>query len=199
MARSEKPLKKLLAKRLDNPHVPGGSLHGDLIGRYKIKLNKQGVRLVYRVEDDALIVMVMAVDRREESLVYRSALARLVETVKTLTNAAKTALAREAPGAARKPALQSREEVVAKYCRPGGLILPSTPGFILSSAETGAVAVRSASGQESSRAAVGRERWCAALTQVPALSLFEFLAHDAAHLTGRDRLFGAVASAPVPR
>jgi mRNA interferase RelE/StbE len=53
--------------------------------------------LVYRVEDNALIVMVMAVDRREESLVYRSALARLVETVKTLTNAAKTALAREAP------------------------------------------------------------------------------------------------------
>jgi|SRR5579883_718101 len=58
----KKPLKKLLAKRLDNPHVPGGALHNDLIGCYKIKLNKQGVRLVYRVEDDALIVMVMAVD-----------------------------------------------------------------------------------------------------------------------------------------
>lgn len=93
----KKPLKKLLAKRLDNPHVPGGALHGDLIGCYKIKLNKQGVRLVYRVEDDALIVMVMAVDRREESLVYRSALARIVETVKALANAAKTTLAREAP------------------------------------------------------------------------------------------------------
>lgn len=93
----KKPLKKLLAKRLDNPHVPGGALDNDLIGCYKIKLNKQGVRLVYRVEDDALIVMVMAVDRREDSLVYRSALARLVETVKTLANAAKTALTRDAP------------------------------------------------------------------------------------------------------
>lgn len=93
----KKPLKKLLAKRLDSPHVPGGALHNDLIGCYKIKLNKQGVRLVYRVEDDALIVMVMAVDRREDSLVYRSALARLVETVKTLTHAAKTTLARDAP------------------------------------------------------------------------------------------------------
>ncbi len=92
-----KPLKKLLAKRLDNPHVPGGALHNDLIGCYKIKLNRQGVRLVYRVEDDALIVMVMAVDRREDSLVYRSALDRMVETVKTLANAAKTALARDAP------------------------------------------------------------------------------------------------------
>ena len=91
------PLKKLLARRLDSPHVPGGALHNDLIGCYKIKLNKQGVRLVYRVEDDALIVMVMAVDRREDGLVYRSALARLVETVKTLANAAKAALAKEAP------------------------------------------------------------------------------------------------------
>ncbi len=93
----KKPLKKLLAKRLDSPHVPGGALHNDLIGCYKIKLNKQGGRLVYRVEDDALIVMVMAVDRREDSLVYRSALARLVETVKTLANAAKTALTKEVP------------------------------------------------------------------------------------------------------
>lgn len=93
----KKPLKKLLAKRLDNPHVPGGALHSDLLGCYKIKLNKQGVRLVYRVEDDALIVMVMAVDRREDSLVYRSALARIVKTVKTLANAAKAALARDAP------------------------------------------------------------------------------------------------------
>lgn len=39
-------LKKLLAKRLDNPHVPGGALHGDLAGCYKIKLNQQGIRLV---------------------------------------------------------------------------------------------------------------------------------------------------------
>ncbi|HVC31829.1 MAG TPA: type II toxin-antitoxin system RelE/ParE family toxin [Steroidobacteraceae bacterium] len=93
----KKPLKKLLAKRLDNPHVPGGALRDDLIGCYKIKLNKQGLRLVYRVEDDALIVMVMAVDRREDSLVYRSALARMVETVTTLATAAKKAFARDAP------------------------------------------------------------------------------------------------------
>ena len=30
-------LKKLLAKRLDNPRVPGGELHGPLAGCYKIK------------------------------------------------------------------------------------------------------------------------------------------------------------------
>lgn len=81
------PLKKLLAKRLDNPHVPGGALKGDLLGCYKIKLRKQGIRLVYRVEDDALMVMVMAVDRREGSLAYRAAVGRLVETVQRVAKA----------------------------------------------------------------------------------------------------------------
>ena len=81
------PLKKLLAKRLDSPHVPGGALKGDLLGCYKIKLRKQGIRLVYRVEDDALIVMVLAVDRREDSLAYRAALGRLAETVQRLAKA----------------------------------------------------------------------------------------------------------------
>ncbi|HVS76460.1 MAG TPA: type II toxin-antitoxin system RelE/ParE family toxin [Steroidobacteraceae bacterium] len=93
----KKPLKKLLAKRLENPHIPGGALHNDLTGCYKIKLNKQGVSLVYRVKDDALIVMVMAIDRREDSIVYRSALARLTDTMKSLAEAAKSALTRERP------------------------------------------------------------------------------------------------------
>ena len=70
-------LKKLLAKRLDNPHVPGGELHGPLAGCYKIKLRQQGVRLVYSVEDDHLLVTVVAVDKREDSAVYQSALRRL--------------------------------------------------------------------------------------------------------------------------
>jgi mRNA interferase RelE/StbE len=74
----KEPLRKLLKKRLENPHVPGGALHGDLQGYYKIKLLKQGVRLVYGVEDDVLIVMVMAVDRRENSKVYQPALDRLL-------------------------------------------------------------------------------------------------------------------------
>jgi mRNA interferase RelE/StbE len=77
-------LRKLLKKRLDNPHVPGGQLHGALAGHYKIKLRKQGYRLVYGVQDDVLIVM-MAVDKREDSAVYETATARLVEMVADLT------------------------------------------------------------------------------------------------------------------
>ena len=70
------PLRKILKKRLDNPHVPGAALHGDLKGYYKIKLKAAGVRLVYGIEDDALVVMVMAVAKREDNLAYRSAVAR---------------------------------------------------------------------------------------------------------------------------
>lgn len=82
-------LKKLLGKRLDEPHVPGGALHGDLAGCYKIKLLKQGVRLVYRVEDGKLIVLVLAVDKREDSAAYKAAVARLVESATALAVAAK--------------------------------------------------------------------------------------------------------------
>lgn len=69
--------RKLLRTRLDNPHVPGSALRGQLKGYYKIKLRKQGYRLVYGVEDDVLVVMVMAVDKREDAEVYASAIARL--------------------------------------------------------------------------------------------------------------------------
>ncbi len=83
----KEPLRKLLRKRLDNPHVPGAALHGALAGHYKIKINKQGYRLVYGVQDDVLIVMVMPVDKREASVVYQSAMARLTEKMAELGKA----------------------------------------------------------------------------------------------------------------
>ena len=63
-------------------------MHGALAGHYKIKLRKQGYRLVYGVEDDILMVMVMAVDKREDSAVYQSAMTRLSELVADLGKAA---------------------------------------------------------------------------------------------------------------
>lgn len=73
----KEPLRKLLRKRLENPHVPGAELTGPLRGCYKIKLRKQGYRLVYAVEEDALVVLVLAVDHREDSAAYQSARERL--------------------------------------------------------------------------------------------------------------------------
>jgi len=71
------PLKRLLAKRLLVPRVTGAELHGELADCYKILLRKQGYRLVYQVRDKALVVLVIAVDRRDKDKVYRSALARV--------------------------------------------------------------------------------------------------------------------------
>jgi mRNA interferase RelE/StbE len=79
--------RKLLKARLDNPHVPGSELRGKLKGYYKIKLSKQGYRLVYGVEDDELIVTVMAIDKREDSEAYASAIARLKQFAKKVAKA----------------------------------------------------------------------------------------------------------------
>ncbi|AVO49405.1 plasmid stabilization protein [Melaminivora suipulveris] len=71
-------LRKLLKKRLLQPHVPGARLHADLRGCYKIKLRQQGWRLVYQVEDDVLVVLVLAVSKREGMAAYRAAVDRLL-------------------------------------------------------------------------------------------------------------------------
>ena len=77
-------LKPLLAKRLERPHVTGGKLFGELNGCYKIKLRRQGVRLIYFVEDSVLIVTVITIGRRESDTVYEAAATRF-RSVKTRT------------------------------------------------------------------------------------------------------------------
>lgn len=61
------------------PRARCGVAHGDLRGCYKIKLRKQGYRLVYLVEDDVLVVLVLAIDRREDLAAYHAAMLRLLE------------------------------------------------------------------------------------------------------------------------
>ncbi len=65
--------------RLESPRVAGAQLHGELADCYKIKLRKQGYRLVYQVIDDRLIVLVIAVGKREREAVYQAAVKRLRE------------------------------------------------------------------------------------------------------------------------
>lgn len=69
--------KKLLAKRLEEPHMPGSELHAELQGAYKIKLRKEGYRLAYIVQDEELIVTVIAAGKREDNKVYEAAAARM--------------------------------------------------------------------------------------------------------------------------
>lgn len=65
-----------LKERLENPRVPAARLAG-LRDCYKIKLRSSGYRLVYQVQDDQVLVVVVAVGRRERSEVYKVAAARL--------------------------------------------------------------------------------------------------------------------------
>lgn len=64
--------KKKLAERLESPRVPSAKLAGHP-DRYKIKLRSLGYRLVYEVRDSQLIVIVVAVGKRERNAVYKSA------------------------------------------------------------------------------------------------------------------------------
>lgn len=49
-----------------------------LDGSVKEVLRQQGYRLVYQVQDDVLVVLVLAVAKREDMAVYRAALQRLL-------------------------------------------------------------------------------------------------------------------------
>ena len=68
--------KKKLAERLENPRVPSAALSG-MSDCYKIKLRAAGYRLVYRVEDDYLLVTVVSIGKRERLSVYALARKRL--------------------------------------------------------------------------------------------------------------------------
>ena len=68
--------KKQLQKRLINPRVASARLHGDLDGFYKIKLRTIGYRLVYEVIDHQLIILVIAVGKRNQDEAYLKAISR---------------------------------------------------------------------------------------------------------------------------
>lgn len=61
-----------LQERQSHPRVPGDTLHG-LKDCYKIKLRGAGYRLVYRVEDERIVILVLAIGKRERSSVYEQA------------------------------------------------------------------------------------------------------------------------------
>ena len=67
---------KKLRERIDNPRVPSARL-SDLPDCYKIKLRAVGYRLVYRVEDDRVVVIVIAVGKRDREAAYDAAAKRI--------------------------------------------------------------------------------------------------------------------------
>jgi mRNA interferase RelE/StbE len=67
--------KRKLRERLEQPRVSADVLSG-MADHYKIKLRAAGYRLVYRVENDRLVVAVVAVGKRERGEVYTKAKTR---------------------------------------------------------------------------------------------------------------------------
>lgn len=61
---------KKLVERLEQPRVSKDALHG-FPDHYKIKLRDAGYRLVYRVEDLTVTVLVVSIGKRERSEAYR--------------------------------------------------------------------------------------------------------------------------------
>ena len=64
---------KKLAERLNEPRIASAALF-NMPDCYKIKLRKAGYRLVYRVEDNIVVVTVIAVGKRDRNEVYKEAM-----------------------------------------------------------------------------------------------------------------------------
>ena len=63
---------KVLKRRLEEPRIPKAALAG-MPDCYKIKLRDLGYRLAYRVDSDKVVIVVLAVGKRERSEVYEIA------------------------------------------------------------------------------------------------------------------------------
>ena len=72
----KRAFKKKLSERLENPRIPKDQLHG-WQNVYKIKLRSAGYRLVYEVVDSELIIIILAIGKRENNEVYKKILKRV--------------------------------------------------------------------------------------------------------------------------
>lgn len=68
--------KKKLAERIEQPKVESAQLHGHP-NLYKIKLRTSGYRLAYEVIDDEIVIMVIAVGKRDKGDIYQKMKDRL--------------------------------------------------------------------------------------------------------------------------
>lgn len=71
----QKQFKKKLNERLLNPRNKASKLRG-FKDVYKIKLRSVGYRLVYEVNDQEIVIYVIAIGKRERGIVYGKAESR---------------------------------------------------------------------------------------------------------------------------
>lgn len=70
---------KKLKKIVNNPFIDHNKLSDKLSKCYKIKLNREGYRLVYEIREQKVILIVWAVGKRERRKAYAAAEKRLKE------------------------------------------------------------------------------------------------------------------------
>lgn len=77
----QKQFKKKLTKLMSGVETPSprARVSGLGPGYYKIKQRTSGYRLVYRYEDKKLVILVIAVGKRNRNIVYDVARARVVK------------------------------------------------------------------------------------------------------------------------
>jgi mRNA interferase RelE/StbE len=68
----QKQFKNKLKERMQNPRNKASQLRG-FKDVYKIKLRSVGYRLVYEVNDNEIVIYIIAVGKRERGLVYSKA------------------------------------------------------------------------------------------------------------------------------
>jgi mRNA interferase RelE/StbE len=75
--------RKKLAKLEENPNI-GEKLHNrpgcDLRGYYKLYFNGTRYRIVYRIEDEVMIVLIIGIGQRAHGAIYRMVAGRVDET-----------------------------------------------------------------------------------------------------------------------
>jgi mRNA interferase RelE/StbE len=77
----QKQFKKKLTKLMSGVETPSprARVSGLGPGYYKIKQRSSGYRLVYRYEDKKLVILVIAVGKRNRNIVYDAVRARVVK------------------------------------------------------------------------------------------------------------------------
>lgn len=71
--------KRKLSSVVIDPVIVNNRLRGKLSNCYKIKLKRAGYRLVYEVRSQTIVLIVWAVDKRDDDKAYDSAISRLRE------------------------------------------------------------------------------------------------------------------------
>ncbi|MFT2111971.1 type II toxin-antitoxin system RelE family toxin [Marinomonas sp. 2405UD68-3] len=72
----KRQFKKKLMERVFSPRVISSKL-SNMQDCYKIKLKSSGYRLVYQVRDNELVIVVVAVGKRERNAAYKAAIKRI--------------------------------------------------------------------------------------------------------------------------